>query len=81
MANKRAGYCLSKGYTSGEVPSASGCMTLFHGKEKGRIRIVVNRVLLRYMEGVKGILLWIECPCSICALKVKLKYGESTGKT
>jgi len=55
-------------------------MPLFHCKEKGRISVVVSRVLLKYMEGVKGILLWIECTCRIGAFGVKLKYGVSTGK-
>ena len=55
-------------------------MPLFHCKGKGRIRVVVGRVLISYMEGVKGILLWIICRWSIGDLGVRLKYGVSTGK-
>jgi len=55
-------------------------MLLFHGKGKRRISVVVSRVLLRYMEAVKGILLWIVCTCSIGAFGVKLRYRVSASK-
>ena len=47
LVKKKAGYFLFIEYPSGGVPSAAGCIALFHGKGKGSMRVVVSRMLLR----------------------------------